>query len=128
MLTTAQQPKGTAVITGSARGIGRGIALRLAEDGFNIAVNDLGHTADSKADLQSLVKEIEQIGRKCRAFEGDVSCDVFVMGMMEDVATEFGGIDVVGLFESHPTCTRTRHDRCDMHRWWRMRALEYSKV
>jgi meso-butanediol dehydrogenase / (S,S)-butanediol dehydrogenase / diacetyl reductase len=35
-----------ALVTGAARGIGRGIALRLAADGLNVAVNDIGANAD----------------------------------------------------------------------------------
>ena len=51
-----------AVVTGAARGIGRGIALCLAQEGANIVVNDL-----RVADSQNVALEIEQMGRLARA-------------------------------------------------------------
>ena len=50
-----------ALVTGSSRGIGRGIALRLAVDGFTVVVNDI--SANSKG-IDSVVQEIEATGRK----------------------------------------------------------------
>lgn len=49
----------TALVTGSANGIGRAIALRLAEDGFQVAINDL---ASHDARLKELQHEIELKG------------------------------------------------------------------
>jgi NAD(P)-dependent dehydrogenase (short-subunit alcohol dehydrogenase family) len=49
----------TALVTGSANGIGRAIALRLAEDGFQAAINDL---ASQDARLKELQHEIELKG------------------------------------------------------------------
>ncbi|CAF4076162.1 unnamed protein product [Rotaria sordida] len=60
----------TILVTGAARGIGRAIALRLAKDGFNVAVNDL---EASSSDLQKVQQEIEEIGRKSIAITADVS-------------------------------------------------------
>jgi NAD(P)-dependent dehydrogenase (short-subunit alcohol dehydrogenase family) len=47
--------KGVAVITGSGQGIGRGIAMRLAEDGYDIAINDL---ESNNGNLDAVKKEI----------------------------------------------------------------------
>ncbi len=49
-----------ALVTGSARGMGRAIALRLASDGFNVAVNDI---ASQKDNLETLRGEIEGLGK-----------------------------------------------------------------
>ncbi len=57
-----------ALVTGAAQGIGRGIALRLARDGFNLALVDL---KDDK--LHDVKKEIEALGRKATTFKADLS-------------------------------------------------------
>lgn len=53
-------------VTGSARGIGKAIALRLARDGYNVAVNDLAVNKDGAAET---VKEIQQLGREAVSIE-----------------------------------------------------------
>jgi NAD(P)-dependent dehydrogenase (short-subunit alcohol dehydrogenase family) len=59
-----------ALVTGAARGIGRAIALRLAADGLDVAVNDI---EGSVARLESLVAEIRTLGRRALAAPADVS-------------------------------------------------------
>lgn len=54
---------------GSARGIGRAIALRLAEDGHHVAVNDIEAL---QSDGEALVKEIEKLGVKSKFYLCDV--------------------------------------------------------
>ncbi|KAH3684788.1 hypothetical protein WICPIJ_004252 [Wickerhamomyces pijperi] len=60
----------TALVTGAAQGIGKGIALELAKDGYQIAVTDLPHQREQA--LQT-VKEIEQLGVKAIFIEADSS-------------------------------------------------------
>ncbi|KAK7032770.1 NAD(P)-binding protein [Favolaschia claudopus] len=84
--------KGVAFVTGAAQGIGRSIALRLAADGFDVAVNDI--TAKS-AELDTLVDEIKQKGRKSSKHAGDVSNDETVRKMIEAVVGEHGRLDVM---------------------------------
>ena len=58
-----------ALVTGAARGIGRAIALRLADDGLDVAVND----KTSSPELDGLVQEIESKGRRSLAIPADIS-------------------------------------------------------
>ncbi|CAF3086780.1 unnamed protein product [Rotaria sp. Silwood2] len=81
-----------ALVTGAARGIGRAIALRLARDGLNVAVNDIQASSSS---LNKVQQEIEKIGRKSVAITADVSVDKAVETMMQKAAKELGSLDVV---------------------------------
>ncbi|UJR20499.1 hypothetical protein I4U23_023627 [Adineta vaga] len=81
-----------ALVTGAARGIGRAIALRLAEDGLNVAVNDLDVMSD---ELEETKREIEKCGRKSITIIADVSNDKQVETMMKTVTKELGSLDVV---------------------------------
>ncbi|CAF3693010.1 unnamed protein product, partial [Rotaria sp. Silwood1] len=72
-----------ALVTGAAQGIGRAIALRLARDGLNVAVNDI---KASSSGLNKVQKEIEKMGRKSVAITADVSVDKAVETMMQNAA------------------------------------------
>ncbi len=93
----------TALVTGAARGIGKAVALKLAENGFNVAVNCVKN-ADK---LDETAVEIENKGVRCEKFVGDVSDPDFVRKMFEEIGKRFGhldllvnnaGISLVGLF------------------------------
>ncbi|CAF4828021.1 unnamed protein product, partial [Rotaria sp. Silwood1] len=81
-----------ALVTGAARGIGRAIALRLARDGLNVAIND---TAASSLELNSVRQEIETMGRKSAAIIANVSIDKEVKAMVQNVVKELGSLDVM---------------------------------
>ncbi|KAG6829656.1 hypothetical protein H0H87_010569 [Tephrocybe sp. NHM501043] len=82
-----------ALVTGAAQGIGRAIALRLAEDGFDMAVNDLPRSKDS---LDALSHEIvESKGRKVCSVVGDVSVESDVEAMIACVVEDLGRLDVM---------------------------------
>ncbi|KAB2656506.1 acetoin reductase [Brucella tritici] len=79
-----------ALVTGAAQGIGRGIALRLAKDGFDIALVDL------KADkLDAVKKEVEALGRKASTFSADVSKRDDVYAAIDHAEKSLGGFDVI---------------------------------
>ncbi|MGB0093340.1 MAG: SDR family NAD(P)-dependent oxidoreductase, partial [Solirubrobacteraceae bacterium] len=59
-----------ALITGGARGIGRGIAVRLAGDGLDVAVADL---PSMRSELEAVADEIRAAGRRAAAIDVDVS-------------------------------------------------------
>lgn len=102
-----------AVVTGAGKGIGRGIAIQLAEAGADLVIS-----SRTQADLDSLAEEIEAIGRKVTK----VVCDVTQSSQVEDLAAQAiaaGGIDIWvnnagGLPDATPRyLTRTPEDRWD---------------
>lgn len=82
----------TAVITGSARGIGASIALRLAKDGFDIALNDINEAMFEDNDIMDKIKAE---GVVCEKFIADVSSYEQVEQMVKDIKAKFGTIDVL---------------------------------
>ena len=88
---TAQRLEGrTCVVTGAARGIGRGIAARLAAEGANICIADIDEGGAQKA-----VKEIEQQGGRALACACDVADRASVKAMIQTVVGKFGRLDVI---------------------------------
>lgn len=104
--------KGIALITGSAQGIGRSIALRLARDGFDIALNDVPSKRDQ---LHAVASDIEKISRRAHLVPADVSVEGEVKGMVQSVTKELGSLDVV----SAPCVTLIEYvPKSNLYRWW----------
>jgi NAD(P)-dependent dehydrogenase (short-subunit alcohol dehydrogenase family) len=80
-----------ALVTGGGRGIGRAIALALAEGGADVAVN-YRRDEDSAA---ATVKEIEALGRRGRAYAADVGSVPEVGAMVAAVVADFGFVDIL---------------------------------
>ncbi|WP_057894815.1 acetoin reductase [Lacticaseibacillus brantae] len=80
----------TAIVTGGGQGIGQGIALQLAQDGFNIVIADLNPT--TAADT---VTQVEALGVKGLAVQTDVSDETSVNAMVVAAKNAFDTIDVL---------------------------------
>jgi len=85
---------GVALVTGASQGIGRAIALRLADDGFDVAINDLPSVKDN---LESLSQELISKGRRTCIVMADVSVEAEVQNMVSAVVERLGELDVVCL-------------------------------
>lgn len=81
----------TAIVTGAARGIGRAIALKLAENGANVAFTDM------KLDetTESLEKEIAAMGVKAKAYAANAADFEQSVELIKEVKGEFETIDVL---------------------------------
>lgn len=80
------------LITGSAQGIGRAIALRFARGGWKIALNDV---SPQEENLKIVKEEIEKLGTEARYYLADVSDFEQVQKMVEQIINDFGGLDVL---------------------------------
>lgn len=81
----------TALVSGGSRGIGRAIALGLAADGADVAVN---YRRDADA-AQATVAEIEKLGRRAKAYAADVGEWEQCAAMAEGARADFGRIDIL---------------------------------
>ncbi|MFM2483558.1 acetoin reductase [Celerinatantimonas yamalensis] len=79
-----------ALVTGAGQGIGRGIALRLAKDGADIALVDL-----NEDNLKKVAEEVKELGRKVTTFKADVSDRAQIYAAVEHAETELGGFDIM---------------------------------
>ena len=91
-----------AIVTGGAKGIGQGIALALAKDGFDIML----HYRTSHNEAQNTVEEINKNGVRALAFSADLTKRGDVENLMDETLNKFGRIDVLvnnaGILEQKP--------------------------
>ncbi|OQU95629.1 hypothetical protein CLAIMM_01811 [Cladophialophora immunda] len=81
-----------AFVSGAARGIGKAIALRLARDGFNVAVNDIKKNITA---LEATAAEIRALGRESSVTPADVSKRTEVTEAFEKSARDLGQLNVL---------------------------------
>ena len=79
-----------ALVTGAARGIGRGCALELARAGADVAVVDLQHAAEADA----AVRDIQALGRRSAFWQADVGDRERMQRVVAEVVAQFGRLDV----------------------------------
>jgi len=79
-----------ALVTGAGQGIGRAIALRLANDGGNVAIVDLNEDK-----MKAVAEEVRAIGRKATTFKADVANRDNVYAAVDHAEKELGGFDIM---------------------------------
>ncbi|MCD8140245.1 MAG: SDR family oxidoreductase [Planctomycetaceae bacterium] len=80
----------SALVTGAARGIGKGIALQFAQNGCDVAVADI-----DEAGAQKTADEIRALGRKASAHRVDVANEDDIRRLVDDTVAAFGRLDIV---------------------------------
>jgi meso-butanediol dehydrogenase/(S,S)-butanediol dehydrogenase/diacetyl reductase len=98
-----------AIVTGSGRGIGRAVALRLAREGADVVVAEINpETAETVAE------EIQTLGRQARAHPVNVGCPAEIQALVERTAADFGRIDILvnvaGVAQTKPFLDMTEED------------------
>src|SRR6266513_3767618 len=81
----------TALVTGGSRGIGRAVALALAEEGADVAVNYVS----SEAAANDVAEHIRKIGRRAMLAQADVADYPDTFRMAQEVLREFGHLDIL---------------------------------
>lgn len=81
----------TAIITGAARGIGKAIAIKYAQEGANIAFTDLNIDDNAK----QTEKEIEALGVKVKGYASNAASFEDTHRVVEEIAKDFGKIDIL---------------------------------
>lgn len=80
-----------ALVTGASRGIGRGIALALAHQGADVAVNYRSNAEEA----QKVVREIKALGRGTFTVQADVANKASVVKMFEEIKVQWGKLDIL---------------------------------
>ena len=109
----------TALITGGGRGIGRAIAVRLAQEGADLAIVDKDAEAAEEA-----VSEVMQLGVQAAAFPGDVSSREDVERAVTAATKEFGSIEI--LINNAGIITFGSLMECKVEDWNRMMAVDLT--
>ncbi|KAI0806231.1 NAD-P-binding protein [Irpex lacteus] len=81
-----------ALVTGGAQGIGEAIALRLAQDGYDVAILDL---CGKEEQMRAVAQKISEYGRRSHWHVGDVSDETSVCQAVADVVEHLGSLDVM---------------------------------
>lgn len=79
-----------ALVTGAGQGIGRGIALRLAKEGASLMLVDM-----NAANLETVAKEVQALGRKVATFVADISQRDQVYAAIDHAEEALGGFDII---------------------------------
>ena len=106
---TPRLPGKVAIVTGSGQGIGKGIALRLAQEGADVVVAEF-----NAENANNTAEEIKGLGRRALPYPVDVSDAPGTAQMTADVVAEFGHIDILinnaGVAHTKPMMELTEKD------------------
>lgn len=80
-----------AIVTGSGRGIGKAIAMKLAENGATLVINDVGDSAPA----EQTAAEIKNLNRQVTVIMADVSSSADVTRMVETAIATYGKVDIL---------------------------------
>ena len=80
-----------AIVTGGSRGIGRGIAIKLAENGYDVAIS----YASASGAAEAVKEKIEAMGRKCYVYKVDLSDCSQAQPFIRQAAKDLGGLDLL---------------------------------
>ena len=103
----------TAIVTGATKGIGKAIALKLAELGYDMVI-----AGRNEKDLSKLKAEIEKSGRKCLALSVDLQNEDAPEKIIEKTIAEFGQIDI--LVNNAGVAHSAKISETDMETWDRI--------
>ena len=138
-----------AVVTGAGRGIGRGIALLLAEEGAAVVVNDLGGNVDgsgqSGTPAEEVVAEIKSKGGRAVANADSVASFSAAENIVNTAVKEFGRIDILvnnaGILRDRMICNLSEEDwdavinvhlkgafNCTRHAAVQMRQQKFGRI
>src|SRR4051812_38780068 len=105
-----------AIVTGASGGIGRAVAVRLAEQGMAVAV----HYAGNRDRAQETADQVVAAGGRALIVGGDVADEDAIAALFDQVDAEFGGVDVVvntaGILLLSPVADLDLDDFDRMHR------------
>ncbi|GGM12149.1 3-oxoacyl-[acyl-carrier-protein] reductase [Deinococcus aerophilus] len=87
----APTPRKVALVTGSSRGLGRAVALKLAADGFDVAV----HYGRNAAEAEKAAAEAREHGVRAEVFGADLSAPAHATQLVEAVIVQMGRLDVL---------------------------------
>lgn len=110
-------------VTGSSKGIGRAIAVALAEAGCKVAV----HYNSSESEAREVVGEIEAAGREGFAVRGDVSDSGDIERMVAEIEEKFGRVDVL-VNNAGGFVERRTFEEMDEDLWDRVMAVNLKSV
>jgi citronellol/citronellal dehydrogenase len=116
--------QGAVLITGGSRGIGKAIALRLAREGYHIAI--AAKTTEPHPKLEGTIftaaKEIEALGVRCLPLQCDIRYEEQIQAAVEATAETFGGIDV--LINNASAISLTPTEQTDAKRFDLMHGIQ----
>lgn len=101
-----------ALVTGAGRGIGKGIALRLAQHGADVVVNDINPDT-----VEQTAKEVQALGRQALAIPADISKTAEIDRMFDVLMKSFGRLDIlvnnagISMYRPILECSEEDYDR-----------------